>query len=147
MFFILYAANLSISAAFSSVLSAWLSKPGALIALSQQISWSHRYAPRPFCLPVGSIITPMFVVRTILVSWRLSNFCRQITHIRCGTCLGLRGFFCSSTFILQNLPKVSTLWEVKFLNIFQIEIFPIPTLTTAFTFTFGNHFAQVFIVH
>lgn len=75
------------SASVSAVRSAF-SSTSVSAARFQQAGSSHKYAPRPLRLPLGSIWTPASGVRTIRVRVRFAALSRQTTHIRCGMCFG-----------------------------------------------------------
>lgn len=57
-------------------------------ALCQHERRRHKYAPRPFFLPVGSTSTRPSGVRTSRTYVRFASCSRHATHIRCGTCFG-----------------------------------------------------------
>ncbi len=56
---------------------------------SAHVGVGHTYAPRPDCLPVGSILISPAGVRTIRTSSRFGRICLQATHIRVGIFLTL----------------------------------------------------------
>ena len=116
-----------------SVVCNALSNMSLWLAASQQVFFVQRYAPRPACLPVISMITPSSFVRTTRVRSRLACFSRHTIQVRCGICL----CFVADCLTIQSTQQIS--------EELVDEVFPVVTRTTRFTPTMRNNPTTVLI--